>query len=80
MPLLFFFNVRARTFLFPPLYHHHQTGYLSAATVHKLINQHVLPLTHEDFRHVIKNVMQDERQWLNYNHIMQMYNPMKVRN
>lgn len=74
------FCARARI-LCPPHNHdhnHNQSGYLSAATVHKLINQHVLPLTHEDFRHIIKNVMQDERQWLNYNHIMQMYNPMKV--
>jgi Ca2+-binding EF-hand superfamily protein len=53
-------------------------GYLPVHTIYNIINEHVLPLSYQDFRHIMKNVMQDEKQNLSYLHMLTMYNPMRA--
>jgi len=54
------------------------SGYIQSKDLHVILNSNVLPISHQDFRHLIKNLMIDSEQRVSYMHLLQLYNPMKA--
>ena len=53
-------------------------GFLSFEVIHKLINKSVMPINHEDLRHISKQLIQDDQNRFSYNHLLMMYDPKKA--
>ena len=54
------------------------SGFLSFELMHKIINKSIMPINHEDLRHISKQLIQDANNHFSYNHLLMMYNPMKA--
>lgn len=56
----------------------HETGYIAAEKLLKIINKVCMPLSFEDFRKVLVQLSVDDQKRVNYQQFLHIYNPKKA--